>query len=446
MPSVPFSGQSAVDTDAKFANTSRLLNCFLEPSENKVMLKPVLGSEDFVDLSDVFLRDMKEVNGSIYAACGGTLYKITSAGGISVMGTIVDGETEISSNNGVVTVAAGGEYYCLDGETLSQPSGADFDAVGSVTFLGQFTILSELDGRKVAWSAVADPTSLTALDFATAEGRDDNNLRVMAINGNLVIFKETSREIWYQTGADDSASAFQRLAGGVIDTGLKSRGLLVKLDQGAFFIGDDGIAYITDGISQKPVSNRAVETAIKAGAPTRCFYYEDEGHKFACIAFDDRPAWCLNLSTVGSGLEWHERRLGTLRNWPIVSSVKLGADWYVGTDLGNISKLSRVNADGVDPLIKTAVSKTLYVDGKRTRLAELEFEASVGYSDASCWLRLSKDNGNTWGEQKTKEISQTGKYALRANWRSLGQYRRVTIELNWSSDLTFKNSARVRLA
>lgn len=442
MTVVAFTGQGGRDDDNEFATTSRLINCYLEQDGGRSMIKQVMGTEAFADLSDVFLRAMRAVGGNIYAACGGNLYKITSGGIITSLGTVTDGETVISSNSGAVTIAAAGDYYVYDDGALTSPTGAAFDDVGSVTYLGQFTVISERNGRRFAWSSLVDPTALDALDFASAETFDDNILRLMNINGYLVIFKEHSREVWGVTGSSDSTLAFSKATAETPETGLKSFGLVAALDDAGAFVGDDNIVYVTDGLNQRAISTRAVETSIKTGNPQRCFFYEDEGHKFVAITFPFRPAWVYDIS---AGM-WHEREYGQSGAWPVVESVKLGSDWYVGTDLGAISKLTNANADGSEPLRKRAVSNTLYTDGQRFRVAEMELFANAGRGAASCWIRLSKDNGNTWGEEKPKSLGQVGEYDLRANWRSLGQFRRLTVELNWSDAQTFANEARIRIA
>lgn len=450
MALLEFVGQSEQDSDNIAASTSRLVNVYREPSGGRTphVVKSVLGEESFADISDVFLRDLETVNGSIYAACGGNLYRISTGGGVDTLGSITDGETNLSSNNGKVTVAANGDYYVWDGSTLTEPTTGAFSSVGSVTFLGQYTIVTEKDGRRFNWSAVANPSSFDALDFATKEGRDDDVLRALAISGRLWLFGETSLEVWYLTG-QASSDAFKRVSGGIIDTGLKSYGLLTEIDQGAFFIGDDNIAYIVAGDQPQPISTRAVETAIAQGDPSRCFFYEDEGHKFCVIRFTDRPAWVFDLATG----EWHERARGVdLDPWPAVASAKLGTSWYVGTDLGLVNKLTRNNKDVSDPLRRVMVSNTLYIDGQRFTLAELEVFANMGRSNlgraAQCWARFSGDSGNTYGREKSRGLGVQGDYDARALWRAQGRFRQVTVELNCSeeSDIIFHSQARVRVA
>ena len=122
-----------------------------------------------------------------------------------------------------------------------------------------------------------------------------------------------------------------------------------------------------------------VVSAIKDSSPSKCIYYEDRGHKFCAIVFDDRPAWVFDLATR----EWHERSENVLHEpWGVTASAKLGADWFVGRNNGDISKLAEIYTDGATPLVREAISATLYMDGERTTLAELEFFAPVGRKEA----------------------------------------------------------------
>ena len=471
MAFVEFVGQSLKDTDFPAANTSRLINCYREPIEGGHQIKSVLGTGQLADLGTVFMRAMEEVAGDVYCVSGGALYKVERLGNKTNLGAVTDGNATISGNNGDVAVAAGGVYYVWDGSTLSTPAGGAFSSVGSVEFIGQTTVMTELDGRRFQWSAVADATTLNALDFATAEGRDDDIIRAVVINGNLWLMKEKSCEIWYQTSA-----GFSRVAGGVLDTGLKSFGLVAKFDGGAFFIGDDGIAYITNGAGLQPVSTPAVETDVSQGAARNCFYFEDEGHKFCVIQFSDRMSWVYDLSTG----EWHNRASGTQLNpWRVVAAVKAWGYWHLGNDFGKVLRLLRVNTDFDAPLVRKMVSRTLRTGEYQTinrlelfgRIGEVETGGDVTYvlggvdfiltdSDGlalfhsltegelrppALFIRVSRDGGKTWGAEKWRNFGSLGDYDARLIWRSLGTARQFTVEVTISDpvELPIKSVALV---
>lgn len=474
MPFVEFVGQSRKDSDFKQADTSRLINCYREPTEDGHQIKAVLGTGQLAELSAVFMRDMQEIGGDIFAVCGGALYQVEGLGNVTNLGVVVDGESTISGNNGDVTVAAGGTYYVWTGTALTTPSGGAFSAVGSVEFIGQDTVLTELNGRRFQWSDVADATSLNALSVATAEGRDDNIIRAVVINGFLWLLKEKSCEIWYQT-----ATGYERVNGGIIDTGLKSFGLVTKFDGGAFLVGDDGIAYITNGSGLQPVSTPAVETDILQYQARRCFYYEDEGHKFCVIQFADCLSWVYDLSTG----EWHNRGSGTMLNpWRVVAAVKAWGYWHVGSDMGKVLRLLRVNTDFDGPLVRKMVSRTLRT-GEMQTLSRLELYGRFGEAEAGgdvpylingavhalgvddnlilahnpnegamrepeLFIRVSRDAGETWSSEKWRSLGEIGHYASRMVWRMLGRSRQFTVEVTISDavELPIKSKALLEVA
>ena len=418
------------DDDNRAADTSRLLNCFAEPVGSEIAIKSVLGTEAFADAQDFFLHDMIEVQGTIFAALGSNLISVNSDGNATTLASLPGGETVMSSHDGKVTIAVNGVYYVWDGAALQIPGSGRLSQVSSVEFLGQYTLLTEQNGREFEWTTLADPETRNALYFATAEGDDDNIVRGFVINGRYVLFKQNSREVWYQSGSD--ASAFSRVAGASQRIGLKAKKLICLTADGAFFIGDDNNAYLTgDGLSLQPISSAGVTTAIKEGTATSCFYYEDELHKFAVIRFSDRPAWVLDLST----LEWHERSETVNHTaWTALDSVKLGSDWYVGNDEGEFYKLVRNNADVSGALKRTVVSQT-FGDGSTRQTANLiEIFGRMGYSnlgrDAQVMLRLSRDGAQTWTGEKWRSLGDQGEYDKRATWRAQGQFRKLTLELS----------------
>lgn len=474
MPFVEFAGQSRSDADHRQGNTSRLINCYREPTEDGHDIKSVLGTAQLADISTVFMRDMKGIGGNIYAVSGGELHCIEEYGNVTSLGVVVDGDSTLSGNNGDITVAAGGTYYVWNGTALTTPSGGAFSSVGSVEFLGQDTILTELGGRRFQWSEVADASTLNALNVATAEGRDDNIIRGVVINGFLWLLKERSIEIWYQT-----AAGYSRVNGGIIDTGLKAFGLVATFDGGAFLVGDDSVAYITNGSGLQPVSFPAVETDITQGSARRCFYYEDEGHKFCVIQFSDRMAWIYDLSTG----EWHNRASGTQFNpWRVVSAVNAWGYWHVGSDLGKVLRLLRINTDFDEPLVRKMVSRTLRTGDFRTvsrfelfgRFGESEVGGAAVYlingraqvlaatdglslshsvtesamRPPAVFIRVSRDSGKTWSPEKWRDFGVLGDYDARVVWRALGRSRQFTVEATISDpiELPIKSRALAEIA
>lgn len=476
MPRVPLFGQSAEDADNTWANTSRLVNLYREPAgDGEWMLKGVLGQTLLTSLPDVFTRAAEVIDGRLYVVHGGALWRVSADGTYLRLGTVQDSaETGISGNNGSVTVAAGGEFYLWNGGAVQNVGGGAFTEVGDVAFLGQRTIAIERGGRKVMWSAPADPLSFDALDFASTESRDDTNLRALVVAGLLWIFKTDSIERWA-----DTSTGPQYVPGSTIEIGLKSWRLATTFPDGAFFIGNDNRAYIAGAQGLQPVSNVAVETAIVQGVPANLFHYKDEGHDFLVLTFQDRPAWVYDFATR----EWHERSGGAGGAWRMTAGVYAYGKAMIADANGNIWQLERTNYDGNTPIIKTATSRTVDFGGERRRIAEIRFRARVGRTarngqqlpqvlgdgddeaivaddgaielstaqdipDHVVELSWSHDNGHNWSKPRAMPLGDVGEFQTQLIQRALGQFRQVTFRLSWAGpfEATVSAAADVRLA
>lgn len=435
---VDFVGQSARDADNPQANTSRLVNLYREPVGGFAghSLKSVLGTETLVTL-EIFGRDFATVNGTFYAMAGDTLYKINSAGVATALGNTVskDGAKIFGAEQGRVCTVADGRFFVWDGSTMDEPTLNPFTSVGSGVFLGNYVVLTEDNGRRFMWSDLANAKSFPALNFATAESTDGNILRAMKTNGRLWLMKEDVIETWYVTG-QASANAFQLITGGVLEVGLKARDLVAPFTGGLFFVGADDIAYISNGGQVQPVSGPAVNTAISQGTPTHCFVYEDEGHKFCVIRFRDRPAWVYDIVTG----EWHERASGDGLAWNITATGHAFDKWFGIDVVGKVYEFKRNNLDDTAALIRTAVSNTLQLEGRRFRVPLVEFFPAMGlgvtYTTDQDAPRLemstSEDGGRTFRLPVTREAGALGEFDTLVRFRSLGSFRRLTVRVQMS--------------
>jgi len=444
MPSLQFFGPSGRDADNLAANSARLLNCYLEPVQpggrTAYSVKAVLGTSAFASVAGVFVRAMGEVGSLLYVVCNSRLYSIDAGGSVLDLAAVDDSpNATVTGNFGKVAITVDSRYFVWDG-TISEPTPGAFSAFGGADYIGGYTVITEAGGRRFQWSALADAESLPGLNFSTADGKDDLCIRPFEINGSLYIFKEHSHEVWYLTSAA-GAGAFQRQVGGVINVGLKAFGLICRIDLGAFMVGDDNRAYIV-GQGLTPVSNPAVETAIVTLRPQFCFTYDDEGHTFCAIIFEDGPAWVYDVATT----EWHERAYGAdFGPWQVSAAAQFGDRQIIGQDGGFIQQLVRSSTDAGVALPRRMVSRTATFDGERPSIAEFEIFPRQGFDAASLMLRMSRDNGITWTAPKVKTFA-VGEYGKRIIWRALGQFRQATAEITISDAKEITMNAEGRLA
>lgn len=436
MPRLTLFTQAAKDGSNEAASPENLVNCYVEqaPGDARTRLtaRSVLGEEYLATVSTGLVRAVERVGDHIFIAANGSLYRVELGGGTTTIGTITDSpQTSISGNTGnYVTIAAGGSYYVWDGSSLTQPGSGRFTGGGSVTVMDFDTIITEPGGREFEWTTNADPTTRNATYFATKEGRTDDLLRAVPFGRQLYLFGEESTEVWQNTGVSGSAR-YQRLAGGVIDEGLKAYNLVRGFDSGIFLIGDDGVAKITSGTGLRPVSTPSVQTDIDESTPLRVDYYEDRGHKFCAVVFSDRPAWVFDLAT---GL-WHRRSTDvTLGAWDCKGIAQAFGAFYLVDAAGNVLKLTRNNTDYNTTLKRRVVAKPLTMDGAKFSVAKLQFLGRVGKSDlgrdAQVMLRVSWDGGLTWSDPEMASLGDLGDYDVQAEFRALGRGEQFTAEFS----------------
>jgi hypothetical protein len=453
VPKITFFTQAAKDSSNEAASSEALVNLYPEQGagdgRTAIALRSVPGEASFANTTAPLVRASAAVGGEIYIAANAGLYSVQSDGTSSLHAPIADSSiTTISENGSNVTIAADGNYYVWDGSSISQPSGGILTNIGAVAYMEQYTILIERNGNRFEWTDPADPKTRNALYFTSADGRNDNCLRGIADKRYLYIFKERSIEIWYNTGAS-GASAFVRLGGGVIDQGLKSYSLVTRFDQGVFFIGDDGVAYIMSGGQLQSVSTPPVNVDIDASTPVQVMYYEDRGHKFCVVRFSDRPAWVYDLTT----LLWHRRAsLDPASAWDTVNIVSAWGNYYAMKNDGNVHLISRTDTDVAGELPRRMISKPLYMAGRKFTVSEMELLARVGASDlgrdAVAILRTSWDGGLTWSREDTRSLGDLGDYSTRAIWRRLGRGVQFAAEITVTdpADITLYSDANVVLA
>jgi hypothetical protein len=467
--------QSSADRSNLAPTAETLMNCYAFPAPEgsiaPLCIRAVPSTADFVNIPGPFLRAMARVEGQLYAVVAGGLHLVRDNGTSTRIGTVPDDvNTTIVGNRDNVVVTAGGGYFVWNGTTLTQPTGGAFDNVGSAVFLDQYNVMHERDGRQIQWTEAGQPLVLDGLFFATAEARDDKIIRLVDTSGYLAVLKEMSVELWANTRLGAEA-AFARVDGSVQDRGLKAFNLVAKTPDGVFYIANDNAAYMGGSGGSARISPPNVISDIKASTPSHCFYYEDRGHQFHVIRFDDRPAWVFDATTRA----WHQRASGSEHKaWDIISAVECYGSWHLGSRVGNIYRFGATPRDADGPLRRTIVSRPLYNDDEPFTIAKLRVIGLFGnydveetapnwitdqhgfpitdedgqYLTASAqgaittrrrpgriWARFSRDGAHSWSTPRVRNIGKKGQWGIETRWQGMGQYRHFTAEINVTDEV-----------
>ena len=386
-------------------------------------------------LGDTPIRGWIAIGSLYYLVHRGTFYEVNNAGVKTSRGTLdtTSGRVDMAYDGTVILITTGtsGYTYTISTTTLAIISDADFpDAAKTCTWLdGQFLVD---DGNDDEYFISADGTTWNALDFATAESAPDGLVRVFADNGEVVLFGSDTTEYLSNTGAADFP--FQTIKGATQEFGLAARWSLTKYNSGLAGLmknknGQVQVMFI-QGYVPKPLSTPEMDTIINgysSVSDATAFAYMLGGHPMYQINFPTPlKSWLYDFSTgMWSQLEYGlsgGRHRGELQldflNKTLISDYSTGdiyqldADTYTDNGTAIVREIvGRHLFNGNDPLIVDE----LFVD----------FAPGVGLisgqgSDPQAMLSISKNNGNTFGNEAWKTIGAIGAYLNRVVWRRLG--------------------------
>ena len=371
-----------------------------------------------------------------YFVNGNTLWSENNAGTKVNCGSLLTSGGRVSiSDNGTQLMIVDGTYgYIYNTVTLAfvQITDPDFPPSDTVTFLNGYFIVSKTNSGLFYISAPYDGLSWDALDFSTAESNPDNLVRVLANNGQLVLFGDLTTEFWGDSGSTDFP--FARVGGSAIEWGLAARWSLAKFDNALMFLRKNRlgavqvcslVGYGATAVSTPEFDFLLASYGDVSGASA--FSYMKSGHAFYQINFTaDNISWLYDnqsnsWSQVGGEFARHRAEIQT----------QFLNDSYV-TDYANgfVYKLdSSTYTDNGEPIIRQLICRHQATgDVSKFGRLWLEMEAGVGLvagqgANPQIMMQISRDGGHTYGSENWRSFGAIGQYAQRAVWNGLGRAR-----------------------
>lgn len=445
---VPFAIQSYAHRSLPIS-AQRMINCFVEPqpaeakSRLPILLSP--GLREFAEVIQPQTRGLHVMGADLYAVVEKSVYRFAATGAATLLGTISSGGTVSIDSNGeklCIVVPETAEGFVVDRATgsVTQITDADFPGALSVVVIDGYYVFSKPRSTEFFLSAINDPLSFNALDFATAEGSPDNIVTVCRAGRDLWLFGETTTEVWSNVGATDFP--FLRVSGGFVSRGTAARFSVATRLGGPIWLGDDRVVYTAQGITPQRISTYAIEQAIAGYArvdDAEAWVYEQEGHAFYVLSFPSAgDTWVCDLTAQAT---WHERESEGVGTWRATRGVAFGGAVIAGDRVNG--KLWRLDPtyqlEGDAQIIRVATGTTFHSEDRKvffTRLAA-EFETGVGLvtgqgSAPAVWLTWSNDHGRTFANDATAAIGELGEYSTRVEWRRLGSARGRVFRLQWA--------------
>lgn len=451
---IPFARQSYA-LDSLPASAQRLVNLYAEPLPAEArapwILRSTPGLVPVAACGPGYVRAMEAVGAQLLVVSGDQVWRWAAGEAapafLGNVGTGGPATIAVGATHAVVCTPPRAWAYRYDGGTFTeipQGEGYAFPGASSVCWLDGYFVFTRPDTGEFFASALDDPGSYDALDFATAEGVPDVLLRAVADHNELWLFGQGSVEVWYDAG--DADFPFRRMAGGVLGPGCASAASVAKLDGSLFWLGQDGIAYRAQGLSPKRISTHAMERALAGYGgleDAQALVVSHDGHGFYVLTVPNAngglgATWAYDAST---GL-WHERASGAggVGRWLGGAAARFGQETLVGDGgSGALFRLARdVGGDNGTPVARIATLPPLWAGGRRAAMHRLELEMEAGDPAGSGTVALdwSDDGGFTWTAPRVADTGAAGERTRRACWTRLGLFRQRVLRFGTTGHCT----------
>jgi hypothetical protein len=384
------------------------------------------------------------LSGSIIALSGSELYRVTQTGlpgvGTATLIGTVDGALKMTAegNADVVVLCCGASLYSTDGTAITaiaMPPGFFAYAVDYLS--GRFLVCSDI-GR-FYWTNVGS-TTISALDYATAESQPDVLLTLKVIGDELWLFGRLSIEVWQPTG--DLDLPYQRIGGRIFGIGVTGRETVQKVSVGGLdtvcWVGTDRRIYRTNPNPVR-ISDHDMEERLKAVTdPTTLYAAPDtwDGHDWYVLHIPGQGSWAYDLQTE----QWHERTSFGLplfrgavsalgpNNQPLLGDNTAGVIW-------EFSESTRT--DGDDPVLYEFTG-LLEVAGTPVRCNNVSLDVTTGLSpdpdtDPVMQMAWSDEMGfeGTFSADVPAYLGRQGQRQNVVSWTRLGMLQRPGRVWRW---------------
>lgn len=366
-------------------------------------------------------------SGQIICLTGSDLYRVNQNTGVATLiESAVEGDLRMSAegNESVVVLCMGTKLYQTDGNTASQITMPDSKYAYAVdTLNGYFLIASEL-GR-FYWTGLGT-TTVSALDYATAESSPDVLLTLKVIGDELWLFGRYSIEVWQPTG--DVDLPFQRIGGRIFGIGITGRQTALKMSiQGidtVCWVGTDRRVYRTNPNPTR-ISDYGMEERLKRVTDPSILYATVDtwhGHDFYVLHIDGEGSFAYDIQTD----TWHERT-----SWgrdlfrSNVSCIGPNNQTVIGDDLtGDLWEFSEsVITDDADPVLFecSGLVENAGPPQRNWNVLCTTARGTTSDPDADPMLLLdwSDDEGQTFSDQVSASLGRQGNRDVKVMWDRL---------------------------
>lgn len=411
----------------------RLVNCYAEAlgaeASSPKVLRRSPGLVALTALTDTLCRGYLEVNGTVFAVVGQTMFTIAADGSFTVVG-VVNGTRKVfmARNNKVPTpdkvlVTENGAFVFTETTIVVYPD-ADLPQPVSVTFQDGYFFFPIADGR--CFASDLNDTAVNSLSVVTAESKPDGLVHAVAFNSQLLLMGLYSTEFWVDTANDPPGFPYSRST--AIPRGLVSATAIAGHDNGfgglgLIWVADDNTVVRLNGYTPEKISPPDLDHLIELvmdKTTLEAMVYVSGGHS-KWVLSSPTWTWEFDLGTQ----KWNERSSFGLPRYRGTQSVWAFGKWLIGdTQSGKVFSVdaSAYTEDG--NAIRYRVESGPVQDfPARKRVARVDFDFATGIGiaagadvttiDPTVDISWSDDGGSTWSDPVQRKLGQQGKYGKR---------------------------------
>jgi hypothetical protein len=368
------------------------------------------------------------VNNVVYSRFGTKLYTVDSAGAFTLLSGTASGsdKTHFARNNAstpdIVFVCNDGAFELTTGTKVSYTDG-DIGSPVCVCFHDGYFMFGYGNGRIQA--SGVNSTSISLLDFTTAESNPDGISRVWSFKGLLYVAGPATIEVY---GPPINSSGFPLTRQGYnITPGLITpfavAGFEPEFGNFPLYVGSDNTVRWLKQTTPEKISPPDLDFLIASDTDKddlEALAYISRGNAFWQLSCDDWT-WVYNLNNG----TWHERESYGLTRSRMTLSVPAFNTWLTGdTQTNTFLEVSPDQLTEVDsPLIATVESGPVQEFPNRIRVPRADFDMTVGVGDATgtfpietdptIMISWSDDGGRTWSDPRNKSLGAQAEYGQR---------------------------------
>jgi len=259
------------------------------PAQEPVSFNPFPGLKPF-STGVGANRGMGRLNDILYTVSASTLFKVSSTGIQTSIGTIegVDRCKLEEDQVGNLVIATGiGRPFQYDGTTLTQGTDADLPNASTVAYINR-RMVYDGNGGDIAFSDLSTPLSVNSANVIIAEAKPDDMRAVFAYKQQLYGFGADSLQPMYNSGTGNPPYTF--ILNSTQEIGIGAIHSIGSNNRFAYFLGSDLIVYQLAGLTINPVGNPAIGQEIAK-------YKRTDDAFGMCFTLDNQNFYLLSFPT-----------------------------------------------------------------------------------------------------------------------------------------------------